>query len=449
MVVVYMINLECMREIKTKGNIISGYLLRDKSGNEREFRSRDIKYLIKTNKVNISNLRMKSDGRLFMISPKLKLDDLSINRIMSKARLLNNVSILKTVDGHECYLVKYLPETYIIYIPDNVTGEKCDGSGHGWAQLFDNETQSIFINIVAHSILYIYGGKNVLTLSSVFKYAKMKEVNLTYFTSDKVMDISFMFEQATVDNIDFGNLNVENLLDIRAAFRDLNTTFLDIDFTNASNIRHARMLFGRCMIDTVNIKNLSLEYCDCTYMFEHANIHKIDFNELKIYRPTDFDSAFRGARINNIVLNHIDTSTIKDFSLMFDGCISDVIDISKFSLKSAETTAQMFRDCNADAVIYAKTPAPVLDTVDGMFLTSKIKFVDISNSDFSRPKELKDMFFGAHIQEIDMSDIIIGPETYVNEEAFRKCTASIKHTSLGEPLATVVEDQNRKINEHK
>ena len=444
-----MTNLECVREVKTKGNIISGYVLRDKSGNEREFRSRDIKYLIKTNKVNISNLRMKSDDRLFMVSPKLKLDDLSVSRIMSKARLLNNVSTLKTVYGNECYLVKYLPETYILYIPDDVTGEKCDGSGRGWAQLFDNETQSMFVLKVQHSILYIYGGKNVLTLSSLFKYASMKEVNLTYFKSDKVMDISFMFEHATIDNIDFGNLNVENLLDIRAAFNSLNTTFLNIDFTNASNIRHARLLFGHCMIDTVNIKNLNLEYCDCKYMFEHADIHKIDFNELRIYRPTDFSSAFRWARINNLVLNRIDTSTIKDFSFMFESCISDVIDISKFSLKSAQSVEGMFRDCNADAVIYAKTPAPVLNTVDGMFLTSKIKFVDISNSDFSSPKELKDMFFGAHIQEIDMTDIIIGQETYVNEEAFRKCTASIKHTSLGEPLATIVEDQNKKINARK
>lgn len=444
-----MTDLECVREIKSNGNIISGYVLRDKSGNEREFRSKDIKYLIETNKVNISNLKMKSDGRLFMTKQSLKLDDVSVNRIISKARLLNNVSTLKTADRHECYLVKYLPETYILYIPDDVTGEKCDGYGHGWAALFDNKTQSVFIEAVKHSILYVYGGKNVLTLSSVFKYAKMKEVNLTYFTSDKVMDMSFIFNDAVIDNINFGTLSAKNILDMRAAFSGLHTTFLDIGFIHGQNIRHARMLFGRCMIDTVNIKNLSLEYCDCTHMFEHANIHKIDFNELKIYRPTDFDSAFRGARINNIVLNHIDTSTIKDFSLMFDGCISDVIDISKFSLESAETTVQMFKDCNADTVIYAKTPAPKLRAIDGMFLTSKIRFVDISNSDFRSPKELKDMFFGAHIQEIDMSDIVIGQEAFVNEEAFRKCTASIKHTSLGEPLATVVEDQNKKINARK
>ncbi len=444
-----MTNLECVREIKTNGNIISGYVLRDKSGNEKEFRSKDIKYLIETNKVNISNMRMKSDGRLFMLSPLLKLDDLSVNRIISKARLLNNLTTLKTADRHECYLVKYLPETYILYIPDDVTGEKCDGSGHGWAALFDNRTQSAFIEAVKHSTLYVYGGKNVLTLSSVFKYAKMKELNLTYFTSDKVTDMSFMFNDAVIDNINFGTLSAENVLDMRAAFRGLHTTFLDIDFIHGQNVRHARVLFGNCMIDTINIKNLNLEYCDCALMFERADIHKIDFNELKIYRPTNFDSAFRWARINNIVLNHIDTSTITDFSLMFDCCISDVIDISKFNLESAETTAHMFKDCNADTVIYAKTPAPKLSTIDGMFLTSKIKFVDISNSDFSRPKELKNMFFGAHIQEIDMRNIIIGYETNVTAETFRKCTANILYTPSGEPLDTRVEDHNKKINAHK
>lgn len=444
-----MTDLECVREIKTNGNIISGYVLRDKSGNEREFKSKDIRYLIETNKVNISNLKMKSDGKLVMLSPLLKLDDLSINRIISKARLLNNLSILKTVDRHECYLVKYLPETYILYIPDDVTGEKCDGSGHGWAALFDNKTQSAFIDAVEHSILYVYGGKNVLTLSSVFKYAKMKELNLTYFTSDNVMDMSFMFNDAVIDNINFGTLSAKNVLDMRAAFRGLHTTFLDIDFIHGKNVRHARVLFGNCMIDTINIKNLNLEYCDCANMFERADIHKIDFNELKIYRPTNFNSAFRWARINNIVLNHIDTSKIKDFDLMFEGCISDVIDISKFSLESAERTGEMFRNCNADTVIYAKTPAPVLSKVHGMFSLSKIRFIDISNSDFSHTNELTDMFFGAHVQEIDMKNIMIGQETTADERMFMHCTAHIDYTHLSEPLANLVEDQNRKINAHK
>lgn len=444
-----MTDLECVREIKTNGNIISGYVLRDKSGNEKEFKSRDIRYLIGTNKVNISNLKMKSDGRLFMTSTSLKLDDLSINRIISKARLLNNMHILKTADGHECYLVKYLPETYILYIPDDVTGEKCDGSGNGWAALFDNKTQSAFIDVVKHSILYVYGGKNVLTLSSVFKYAKMKEVNLTYFTSDNVMDMSFIFYNAVIDNINFGTLSAKNVLDMRAAFRGLHTTFLDIDFIHGQNVRHARMLFENCMIDTINIKNLNLEYCDCTSMFESADIHKIDFNELKIYRPTNFGSAFRRARISNLVLNHIDTSTIKDFDLMFESCISDVIDISKFSLESAETAGQMFSNCNADTVIYSKTPAPKLSKVHGMFSLSKIRFIDISNSDFSHPNELTDMFFGAHVQEIDMKNIVIGQETNADKDMFMNCTAHIDYTHLSEPLATLVEDQNKKINAHK
>ena len=448
MVVVYMTNLECVREVKTKGNIISGYVLRDKSGNEREFKSKDIRYLIETNKVNISNLKMKSDGKLFMLSPLLKLDDLSINRIISKARLLNKIITLKTIDKHECYLVEYLQETYILYIPDDVTGEKCNGSGFGWTHLFDDTTQSIFLNIIKNSILYIYGGKNVLTLSQLFKYSMLKEVNLTYFTSDKVMDISSMFHNAAISTINFGNLNAKNMLDIRGAFRNLHTTILDIEFTDGLDIRHARMLFEGCMIDTVNIKNLNLEYCDCQCMFARADIHKINFDELRIYRPKDFGSAFRGARINNIVLNHIDTSTLTDFSSMFAGCISNIIDISNFSLKSAESTKEMFRDCNADTVIYAKTPAPVLNTVDGMFATSKIKFVDISNSDFSSPEELKYMFFVAYIQEIDMS-IAIGQETTADERMFMHCTAHIDYTHLSEPLATLVEDQNRKINAHK
>lgn len=299
--------LKCIEKIRDTCGNLTAYKLIDNYGRISVLASSAVKQLIKSNKVNITNLKLTSDNRLISIEETKNtiFTRAHVNKINKTKRLsfksnINNIdNIMLKARTLDSIVVQLDKELYAIENSDNIL-------------------------IVSTKQIGLPDNSSDLFLGTMFKSINFNDVD-----TSNVKYMNSMFAYMINTELKLENFNTINVVDMSKSFKGNNFNKLDLSSFNTSKVTDMSYMFNDCRINNLNIKS---------------------FNTSKVQK---MDGMFRGCKLNmsRLDLSNFDIHNVISMTNMFSFCLSvNEIDLSSFEFNDRVNKRSMLYECDAEVI---------------------------------------------------------------------------------------------------
>ena len=189
-----------------------------------------------------------------------------------------------------------------------------------------------------------------------------------------------------VTSIDLSNVDTSNATRMNGMFiYNNNLETLNLAGFNTSNVTEMKNMFSGCSkLKELNLSNFNTQsVTNMQSMFSYcSSLNNLKITSFDTKNVTDMSYMFNNcSALQNIDISNFRTDCVTDMSYMFNNCSSlTSLDLSQFKTENVENTDYMFESC------------------------LKLASLDISNFSISEEVYTYNMFSGANISEIIISD---------------------------------------------
>lgn len=301
---------------KEKG-IYSLYELIDDNGNITKKTKKEIKYRLSVNDINISNLKLTSNGRLI----QYRKNDLSL--IGGTFTLIGKNTIKKIMYYNEQAGDKNRDLVFIV--------------GNNAAKL---KQKAILMGI---DILYI---------SSTFAFRTNDKIYIGTENNAFILRDSYgIFEDVECNSINFNNLYTKELTSTTDMFRNAKIKIIDLSKLDMTKVTHANSMFEGCVTSKIILRNRDLSSLSyLTNAFRGCMIDEVILENLNLQHVSSFDMMFREAVINKLLINNIKTPRIASYETMFRKATIQKVIINNFEISKESSHNNIFMQCNMNLI---------------------------------------------------------------------------------------------------
>ena len=316
----------CENRLYNNNKKIIGYVLKDSSGKEYKIDSADLKALIKSGKITVTNLRLTNNDRLIKVSTQCNSERLSMwDTLVHRLKVTgdtNKLEVCYDIDGVEYYIIHMNQTDHILYIPDNVVNT---------VKISNN---TIIKNLISDHTKYIDGSLKVIGGRGLNSAA-------------------YMFYDSGIWSVDLSGFSFSNIKDIQSMVAMCNKLrYINIRGADTSKVRYMNSLFYCCTslrqidlsgIDTSNVEKMDGMFQDC------VGLSNLDLRSFDTSMVEDMNGMFCGCMsLSRVDLSSFRTPRLRSMNRMFDQCVAlDSVDLSNFNLDSVERMAYMFDGCKS------------------------------------------------------------------------------------------------------
>lgn len=232
----------CTEKIRDKHNKIIAYKIQNVQGRILEINTDRLKYLINTNQITLTNLKLTSNNKLIStVTDEEQALDTKIKVMVDKAKLLGIYESIQTACENTCHIIHKTPEDHILLIPSNVTDL--------------NNTNGILAITASLMILQgslkVIGGLNIKHTYMLFGYCSLNNLDLSEMKSPKVKNIKNMFLRADIPVIDLSSTHITKVNNIGQLFFACKTKHINTgDIIVSDNTRISNMFSNSSVAHT-------------------------------------------------------------------------------------------------------------------------------------------------------------------------------------------------------
>lgn len=265
-----------------------------------------------------------------------------------KYRLLGKVSEIKA-QGGECILVTLDDGTkppyeasYEVYIGDNVKDCSYD-------------LNKFFKQLDGRPHIKIIGGKNIKSLDSMFRYCKLRSVDLSEFSPNNLYSMEMVFADSKIDTVNLVNIDTQNVTSMYGMFAE--ATVLDIDLSKLNTedvINFDAMFYDADVNDEIDVSSFNTSNAmQMEQMFMFVKQDKLDLSNFDTHKVITMEQMFAQAKIKNLDLSSFDVSNVTDFKQMFHEFKTKELNLSSFKIRKDKevSTYAMFQYSGIEELI--------------------------------------------------------------------------------------------------
>lgn len=260
------------------------------------------------------------------------------NRLL-KYRLLGKTSEIKA-QGGECILVTLDDGTkppyeasYEVYIGDNV--KECS-----------HELNEVFKELDGRPHIKIIGGKNIKSLDSMFRYCKLRSVDLSELSPNNIYSMEELFADAKIDTVNLANIDTQNVTSMYGMFAEATVLNIDLSKLNTENVTNFDAMFYDADVnDEIDVSSFNTSNAmQMEQMFMFVQQDKLDLSNFDTHKVITMEQMFEEAKIKNLDLSSFDVSNVIDLKRMFHEFKTEELNLSSFKLRKDKgvNTSAMF-----------------------------------------------------------------------------------------------------------
>ena len=269
------------------------------------------------------------------------------NRLL-KYRLLGKTSEIKA-QGGECILVTLDDGTkppyeasYEVYIGDNV--KECS-----------HELNEVFKELDGRPHIKIIGGKNIKSLDSMFRYCKLRSVDLSELSPNNIYSMEELFADAKIDTVNLANIDTQNVTSMYGMFAEATVLNIDLSKLNTENVTNFDAMFYDADVnDEIDVSSFNTSNAmQMEQMFMFVQQDKLDLSNFDTHKVITMEQMFEEAKIKNLDLSSFDVSNVTDFKRMFHEFKTEELNLSSFKLRKDKEvgTTSMFQYSSINELI--------------------------------------------------------------------------------------------------
>jgi len=388
-----MIKAICLNQIKVaRGNTL--YYLQDEQGVKKYFNSDELKQLMRSNQISVSNLKLTTDNRLIKIEKKQEpLTGYAL--LIQRFKVLNKVINIKTNDFKTAYLANLGNNKSLLWIPDDVQ------------KFCFND----LVDIKIDSDLKVVGGKGLTTINNLFHTLCFNTLDLSELDVTNVLDFGQLFRYSTIKNVKLGIFNSVNAVSMANMFEGAKIGNIDLRSLKTGNVRIMDYMFANA---TIGNGNFTVENFDTSkvesmmYMFINfeSNNAILDLSNFNTSNVKDMNNMFRGCTYNEIKLSNFDTSKVKNMANMFANASIERLNLSNFTAQSLIDMHSMFEGCTTDIIDLSKMVTTKVEDMGSLFRDALLRTLNISNFNTSNVSDMRMMFYRTSLEKFEGQESI-------------------------------------------
>ena len=384
----------------TEKNNVKYYLLADiDSGNTIKLNRLEMIQLFRCGN-SVCNLQLSKDNRI--LKKKHQMSD--CKHVLESITLTS--SILKDIvdniaNGMEAFCkLSFMPYKNVDTAINKFNKSRILGLD---AQLLRIKSSCVAIRVETNIVL-ISNGDILLPddAQQLFLFSRFKEIDLQGLNSSNTYSMKQMFSFSRSRIINLNKLDTRALLTTEQMFEDYGPDILDLRGFYTGSVVNMRRMFCRSStekiyfgdFDTGNVETMESMFQDCNRMTE-LDISKFNTTNVKV-----MESMFRGCKFfNSLILGNIDTHNVETMCGMFlDFRCKQDIDFSHFNTSKVKNMKLMFAG-------------------------TVMENIDLSSFDTTNCTDFLGMFWKASINnKINIQNFKLKPGAII-EEMFEMCSS--------------------------
>ena len=291
-----MVHAVFLNEIIDNGRVC-GYRIADSLGVERNIKVESLRQKMINNSIYVNGLKLDIDNQIIRCETEQ-----NVKASLSKLKLLGSVTRIPTKCGKDCYLITLYNNSYIIYIPEDVT------------ELNGGEDDRLFSDSICgiEGTLHIVGGKGLESTEGMFEWCRAEKIEFDDFYTNNVVNMTAMFYNCDVEKLDLRSFNTKNVVSMSEMFNGCQATEIDLSSFDTKNVTCMFGMFVDSAVVSLDIS--SFDTSNVTDMFgifagcqaKTLNLGKFQLNE----HMYDCGELFSGCRANVITTNSVINSRL-------------------------------------------------------------------------------------------------------------------------------------------
>lgn len=246
-----------------------------------------------------------------------------------KYRVLGKTSEIKA-QGGECILVTLDDGTkppyeasYEVYIGDNV--KECS-----------HELNEVFKELDGRPHIKIIGGKNIKSLDSMFRYCKLRSVDLSELSPNNLYSMEMVFADSKIDTVNLANIDTQNVTNMYGMFAEATVLNIDLSKLNTENVTNFDgMFYDADVNDEIDVSSFNTSNAmQMEQMFMFVKQDKLDLSNFDTHKVFTMEQMFAQAKIKNLDLSSFDVSNVINFRCMFNEFKAEELNLSSFKLRT-------------------------------------------------------------------------------------------------------------------
>ena len=234
------------------------------------------------------------------------------------------------------------------------------------------------------------------------------ELDFSSFNTSKVRNMSYLFENSTVTkDIDLSTLDTSNVISITGMFmysKVENVNMNNLDFKNLEDMNYAFEYMEATSISLTDVQVLNIISMD--YLFYNSKVNSsVDlssFTETKIKKTNLMFFGYEGPEV---ILNGMDFSSVENIFRMFAEAKINRIDMRNIDTSNITNWNEAFYNCESYEVLFPNNFTTGENaSLNETFLYSKIPKIDLHGLDTSKVTNMENLFDGTTASEIILSD---------------------------------------------
>ena len=334
-----MLKAKCIEKMRDKNNLIIAYKLQDTQGNTKTVSPQQLKQAIKTNKIDIINLKLTSDNRLINNQFNKKLESKPTNIVLKREYIinLNNQNNKSLSFKIKVNLSNLLKKSKLL----GYTTQKLEDHLY----LLESNTQLIIVTDLAKISL-------PADCSNLFERSSLKSIDFTNIDTSNVTSMSYMFSRCQAQQLDLSSFNTQNVTNMAGMFHNCQDQHLDLSSFNTQNVTDMSGMFNDCQAQHIDLSSFNTQkVTDMSYMFCECQAQQLDLYSLNTKNVIDMSYMFCGCQAQHLDLSSFNTENVTNMSWMFCKCQSQQIDLSSFNTQNVTNMYCMLYDGQAQKII--------------------------------------------------------------------------------------------------
>ena len=286
------------------------------------------------------------------------------------------------------------------------------------------------------------------------QYCYLEEDNnyITFKFNVRIKTCAYMFEDLEyIKEIDLSGFDMSQVTSMKSMFNNcINLEYINLNNINISSVEDMSYLFSSCIsLESIDLSNLDIsKVTNISSMFSYCeNIEYINLNNLNISSVKDMSYLFYECNSLTSIDISKNLSSVINMSYLFYGCESlESIDLSYFDISKIINIEFMF-DYSVQFINLSHINASTVEDMSSLFGEDEyfnyfhIESIDLSYSDFSKVKNISNMFSSCcDLEYINLSNINISSVEYM-DSLFFNCI-SLTSLDLSNLDISKVKDMN-------
>lgn len=363
-----MTTVKCIEKIRDeKGKIVECIL----TDNNRTYKidSATLKEMIKSERVNVTNLRLTINNRL-------------IDKVENKESIQDENAVYIDRD-----FIRRFNTKRSIYFKSNVNISTLKSKVAMIGSKLSNPLANIYI-LENDSSIGVISDKQ-LTLKTnckrLFADTDFKSIDLRGLNSSYVKNMTEMFEKARAESINLSTMNTSNVEKMKDMFKYTRVEKLDLSSFNTSKVTTMEGMFHSCFARQINISSFdTINVTEMSRMFYDSNVEQLNLKHFNTSKVGNMWGMFRKCKVKELDLSSFRTPVLTTTESMFEKCLATKIDISNFTFTKCKFMASMFAYSEAEELDLRNFSTIEKCYCESMFYGCKAKEINLSNCNFSR-----------------------------------------------------------------